>query len=123
MSEWLTTGKMIDNLKVGQVAVSVSVPHGEALLSDKVILNENILVWKDNNRKFIVNDFTKDMKWVIVPNYVTFENAMQAVEEDKLVHFHPKENDHLIVRKEGTLTWFAHYYWKDLIDGKWTIEG
>lgn len=123
MSELLTTGQMIDQLRVGQIAV------------DK--LGNEIFMEKDNSLRTLPNleivtltDFTMLSKWRIlpIPNYVSFEKAMKSLKDGKRVSFTYKNESDL----EETIFIEPHYGaksslrrdidWIDLFNTKWTIE-
>nr|QRZ17583.1 hypothetical protein JUJ52_17725 [Virgibacillus sp. AGTR] len=62
-------------------------------------------------------------EWRILPNYVSFEEAMEALNKGKITHFHPFHNQSVTVHPDANLQgWIETYTWKDLITGKWTIE-
>ncbi|UYL94101.1 hypothetical protein PK51_gp54 [Geobacillus phage vB_GthS_PK5.1] len=91
MSEWLTTGEMIDRLKAGEVAECVNENY-------KVMFKatEGLVYVDDDGKtkkklgldgKFIIaNSVLKNqLRWRILPRYVSFEEAMKALTNGKTV--------------------------------------
>ncbi|MCT1575682.1 hypothetical protein M3E13_15560 [Oceanobacillus kimchii] len=123
MGELLTTGQMIDQLRVGQIAV------------DK--LGNEIFMEKDNSLRTLPNleivtltDFTVLSKWRILPmpNYVSFEDAMKAYKENKktITYHHDSDTIYTFVY-ENTPNQFERIYYDsislpELLKGKWTIK-
>lgn len=127
MSELLTTGEMIDRLKVGEIAEVVKVPFGEALLGDKVVFHCDSLVYQDTKQHFMLNDFTREMRWRILPNYISFEEAMQGLREGKSVSFHSDGKKFTIEPHEADMKRISSYQIGvfglfTLLEGKWTIK-
>lgn len=90
MSEWLTTGEMIDRLKVGEVAI----PDDKKYLAVKRCSGGFIWVNRHTFEKpeihkdyffFYIDCYTVGLKWRILPRYVTFDRAMKALVEGKTV--------------------------------------
>jgi hypothetical protein len=85
MSEWLTTGQMIDRLKAGEIAECVNAPDG-TLSSKRVIINEDGNLQYLNGYGFRITEFVKtEAKWRIIPNYVKFEEALKALRDGKVI--------------------------------------
>ncbi|GGB43472.1 hypothetical protein GCM10011409_21360 [Lentibacillus populi] len=116
MSEWLTTGEMIDRLKVGEIA--------EGTAEYEVTRTNKGIVFSDGVPLY-VNSFALDIKWRILPNYVSFEKAMQAIKNGRNVVFHDKETERKIYTHayQHFSIFFEEYNWNDLLTGDWTIEG
>ncbi|MBP1971604.1 hypothetical protein J2Z83_003755 [Virgibacillus natechei] len=117
----LTTGEMIDKLKVGEVAENV---NGTMQITKKP---SGEFVHIDHPQgAMIVNERVSNTKWFILPNYVSFEEAMTALDNGKIVR----------ISFSGTLVKVSQFLslkgiqealgepvgLLDLIDGKWTIE-
>lgn len=124
MSEWLTTGQMIDRLKVGEIA-----RNDNGINTIFVKKSETRGIYKCNEQgvakesAFLVASFV-DSKWRILPKYATFGEAMISLSGNKMVYFHPKTNESISVNKYSTLQgWLSNYTWEQLIEGNWTIEG
>jgi len=121
MTKLLTTGEMIDTLKVGEVA--------ETYGGFKVMKhNGGSITWihdgDDPHNYLKINMVALDFKWRILPYYVSFNAAMKALKEGKPVALHRYS------MPEKTI--FRHWYkletrndltFSDLFNGDWTIEG
>ncbi|WP_121605334.1 hypothetical protein [Virgibacillus sp. Bac332] len=133
MSKWLTTGEMIDQLKVGEVAET----NEQAGLRVKytkecglIYVNEHEVIDLDNGKEgrvFITSDYIKNMKWRILPNYVSFEEAMKAGKEGKTIAYHTQYDKHVIEPMELRQFAVASLSIQDngllhMFEGKWTIE-
>jgi hypothetical protein len=105
---WLTTGQMIDQLKVGEIAVS---EDGDIKLQYKNYFGLDTLhrekVSTGRSGSYTIHLSNLERKWRIIPKFVTFENAMQALKEGEIPTF-------LIAGKKIGLS--------DLLESKWTIE-
>jgi hypothetical protein len=132
MSEWLTTGEMIDRLKVGEVAI----PDQKEYLAVK--RTKDGFIWVDRNTYeqskihrdyFKINCYTVELKWRILPRYVSFDEAMKALMNGKTVWLwlgDKKEAGYYIDRKSGKLWAIAGDCTapveKIYFGEKWTIE-
>lgn len=58
----------------------------------------------------------------VEPEYVSFAEAMEALDEGETVHFHPTSNQGISMHRDGSITWLDRYSWGDLINGKFTVE-
>jgi hypothetical protein len=137
MSEFLTTGQMIDRLKIGEVAV----PNNKEYLAVKRI--EDGFIWVDRNTHeqskihqdyFRIDRYTLDIKWSILPKYVSFEEAKVAYENGKIIGLHNDNSEKVIwfkkvnnkhlysFNKENWSFSFVSLTWRDILEGKWTIE-
>ena len=114
MTKLLSTGEMIDQLKVGEIA------EGNTYWEVKKL--EDGLIVELNSRKSInINCSFLAEKWRIHSNYVSFKPAMQAVMEGKTVFFH--DSDHRsIVELTRVVDYLEGHTWEQLFNGKWTIE-
>ena len=122
----LSTGEMIDSLKRGEVAECVEVPHGQSLLGEQLEYNGLTLCYKGSEMEFQVNNFTKKMKWRILPQYVTFEEAKKAYEEGKTIKCeYPGKFDGVIYcetfnkREPEDVEALSMYM---ITEGKWSVE-
>jgi hypothetical protein len=137
MNEWLTTGQMIDQLKIGEVAVNqegYKVKYGDTGIDllffepNEELIEPRVMESAD---KFIIHGvWVRKDKWRILPKYVSFEEAMKALKEGKTVYCHPnwcngkhkiepleaKENaiEFLLIKSESLL--------QIVFESKWTIE-
>ncbi|UYL93804.1 hypothetical protein NIIg97_gp63 [Geobacillus phage vB_GthS_NIIg9.7] len=134
MSEWLTTGEMIDRLKVGEVAECVNENY-------KVMFKATEgLVYVDDDGKtkkklgldgrfIIANSVLKNqLRWRILPRYVSFEEAMKALMNGKTVWlWQGDEKAGYYIDKESGKLWAivgdstapVNRIW---FGDKWTIE-
>ena len=125
MSEWLTTGEMIDRLKVGEVAECVNENY-------KVMFKatEGLVYVDDDGKtkkklgldgKFIIaNSVLKNqLRWRILPRYVSFEEAMKAYAEGKTIRsYYNGESKTYNINDFDVLTINV----ERIRNGKWTIE-
>jgi hypothetical protein len=92
-TEWLTTGQMIDRLRVGECAECINVPgikgmNKSASYQVKKVKDGHIK-WCDGMDTLIMAKFIVDeAKWRIIPQFVSFEEAMKALHEEKIVVFY-----------------------------------
>jgi hypothetical protein len=129
MSEWLTTGQMIDQLKDGEIAKSTD---GEY----EAYWHNGLLEFRDRHgdvQETIIKSDQK-RKWRILPKYVSFEEAKVAYENGKIIglhndnservtYFKKVNNEHLYsFNKENWSFFFASLTWREILEGKWTIE-
>jgi hypothetical protein len=123
MSEWLTTGEMIDRLEEGEVAED-----------SKQLMTAS---WDGGKLKFKIIDGSeydyitlndRNLKWRILPRYVNFEEAMKALMNGKTVWLWVNDNKvGYYIDKESGKLWaivgdctaqVEKIYFSD----KWTIE-
>ncbi|GGB61451.1 hypothetical protein GCM10011409_43380 [Lentibacillus populi] len=120
MSEWLTTGQMIDRLN----------KH------DKAKSGVGAIVFKDALERIIdgktyeivkVDQYFLSQKWRILPKYVSFEEAMQVLKNGGDVIFHGEKGnsflDYSITEEPLNELLLSEYSLDDLFTDKWTIEG
>jgi hypothetical protein len=135
MSEYLTTGQMIDKLRLGEVAVNqegYKVKYGENGLNLLFFLpheepsEPNIMGDAD---KFIIHAlWVKKDKWHITPKFVSFEEAMEAHKEEKktVVYHHDDELKYEFKHELETGQFDKvsddNICLYELLEGKWTIE-
>ncbi|WP_200415966.1 hypothetical protein [Virgibacillus salexigens] len=120
MSKWLTTGEMIDQLTVREVAISQS--------GDEASWEGGELMFEPSTHKIMENNFSRRMNkvyqnenWKICPRYVSFEEAMKALREGKKATFH-YAGGKTTVGLQGSMDWVRTSTWNRIINGKWTIE-
>lgn len=122
MSRWLTTGQMIDELRLDEIAES----NGKNPIYAKVTGTGGIYQCYKNGTprtSFYLHARHMKMKWRILPNYVSFEGAMKAMKEGKQVSYYDGDWNKTIHPDE----WLedsvvSGYTFLQLINGKWTIE-
>lgn len=114
----LSTGEMIDSLRVGETAVSDRGGY-------KVFYDGGALFYDDGIGKpsrFFIDLEDKNRKWRIVPQYVTFEEAMEALKEGKKVNYYDQEGNYLgyIIPTTSLRTITGSF--ERLFDYKWSVE-
>jgi len=91
MNEWLTTGEMIDRLKVGETALCVSGDNQGAKVEYLFWPTEDDTVLSVHNSKtkktkmFVIKEYLQNSKWRIISKYVSFEEAMKAFAHGKKI--------------------------------------
>ena len=130
MSELLTTGEMVDRLKVGEVAECIEKGITE-------VIRDNDGIWWYDKPSGIKKSYMTllsrnlDYKWSILPNYVSFEEAKKALKEGKTVHCHPNWNEKLSyeinpIDAENAALRYLQIKEEGLMgivfESKWTIE-
>lgn len=129
MSEWMTTGQMIDRLKNGEIAEC----RGEKW---RVTNRNNAIIYVDEDGKqdtnkgdkgymILVNSIVSRAEWRILPKYVSFEEAMQALKDGLVVRTHDGSGGYYEFDGKETFTQLAKEYpvirIYELMDMKWTI--
>lgn len=125
MSELLTTGQMIDRLKVGESAINnMLVVHKVTKLNNGDIVRIDV----ENDRDILPFNLCYAViksKWRILPNYVSFEEAMKAYKEGKVIRSHlPMTNDVENIKTYSiTEDDFFDIMIERITEGKWSIVG
>ncbi len=117
MTESLTTGEMLDTIKVGDWAVSDGM--GGYI---KVTKNSNGEIVHDCGGNLSIGAGVVDKLWTILPKYISFYEAMAAVNEGKTVVYH---------RDNGSKAYFNRFgkghvgrtSFGELANGNWSIFG
>jgi len=122
MSKLLTTGEMIDRLKVEESALAYTF-EGHEIPRMKITKNDahSIMIiqpWEVLD----INGFTLALKWRILPNYLSFEEVRQALKEDKTVIYHIN-NSNFIEVNNYTNIGILNVTFKEMILGNWTVKG
>ena len=133
MSELLTTGQIIDRLKVGEVAESVEMASFDNFVYRVKKTESGSIMALDSNLKMTGHHIPMqgdivNLKWRIQPNYVSFEKAMKALREGKKVELHIDGRSELYIEDyldPDPINVFnlGDCTFKELIEGSWTIEG
>lgn len=127
MNEWLTTGQMIDKLKVGEKAEGKKhdwiVERTESGLTFRDKFGRILSHYGDNGY-VVLNQTVFSNKWRILPKYVTFEEAMKALKEGKEVNFIANNNYtyKIVPNMHFKALENDHIHWKDLLEGRWIIK-
>lgn len=130
----LTTGEMIDKLKVGEVAEVVNKPFEQFDSKGKTVMyDQGSIKWQDTNQSFLVDNYTSHLKWNIRPNYVSFKKALATLNEGRKIScfYEDKKYEYRMIGSKvyneinstsagQTKEW--HQLWDQIIEGKWTIE-
>ncbi|WP_313429608.1 hypothetical protein [Siminovitchia terrae] len=127
MSEWLTTGQMVDRLQVGEVAES---DDGKLTAKwneyDKIVFNNT----SNGGGRNSLHLYDLGRRWRILPKFVSFDDAMKAHEAGKVVFYHGHidvvelwdkllpDQKHIRVSSTDLGDYSLLGMWK----GKWTIE-
>lgn len=125
MSEWLTTGQMVDKLEAGMNAISncgeMKVEHEDSRLQ--------FYNTRTGSEYAYFHAGIQKSKWRILPKYVSFEEAMRAYEKGYDLIFHDGDgkafplNNHEVNMVRLEKTPIGVFSLKSLYKGKWTIEG
>lgn len=126
MKEWLTTGQMIDRLKVGEVAVCSLDVNDLAVKKT----HDGRIVHTESSKGHLVLSFDTNNKWRILPKYVSFKEAMKAVEEGKKAYWHYEDAKFFISKATMFDTivdvcddsGLSIPTIKEFFEGEWTIE-
>lgn len=120
MIEWLTTGQMIDRLKVGQEAKSNNRYDLHIIKTSQGIEHVNTC---DGKYLRMNIPSPETLLWRIQPVQVTLEEAMKALDEGKKIW----------CEYNGKKDWFSKVLdfsqrevapsFDEILYGKWTIEG
>lgn len=127
MDELLTTGQLIDRLKVGETAIGY-VKSSDVEL--KIFKDESghIRFYDTQDLLKLSAGFVDSVKWCILPNYVSLQEALEANTNGKWVYLHrddgvryPVAPNHMKIMKLKNHG-IGDYSLVDLVIGKWTIE-
>lgn len=128
MSETLTFGQMVDQLKVGEVAEGtfgeIKTFVTKSKLGSIYTCNRDGDFFKFPYLKASSESLASE--WRILPRYVSFEEAMKALREDenKLVFLYLTDDQWLEISSTTYLeiTFQVDLTFSDLLHGKWVIE-
>jgi hypothetical protein len=126
MSEWLTTGQMIDQLKVGEEAethpddIYVRVKRFEdGIYRMYVVGGESTGIVEGDEGALRLNDMYIKLRWRILPRYVSIEEAIKAYRNGKTVVLHLGDKK---FRYSKSFVDEDNFGLHTFIHGKWTIE-
>lgn len=127
--ELLTTGQMIDQLKVGEVAQLKNIYSeiNQLLYRNVTKIENGDICWAredglvDKNVPLILYGHTVNWEWNILLNYVSFEDAKKAFIDGKNIALRDSNGDilHLFELDSEVMIQLT---FNDFIHGKWTIE-
>lgn len=102
MTKWLTTGEMIDRLRVGEVAVCESGKLFAEQNSHEIefyLKVESFGTTEKRRYRSAFDNFVLSKKWRILPKYVSFEEAMKALWNKETVRYEIDEPNELFEYK------------------------
>ena len=122
MSKFITTGEMIDRLKVGEVAETYG---GFKVMKHKGGSITWIYDGHDPHNYLKINMVALDFKWRILPKYVSFDEAIKFLKEDKTLIYHINNSYCIEVNNYTNLGIFedSGVTFKEMILGNWTVKG
>ena len=121
----LTTGQVIDSLKMGEHAINQKGDRiGYSEKGDLLYIHEGEEQHSEDKVALFYAFVQKDL-WKIIPTYVSFHEAMEALEDGLIVEYHwdeqtftfNKENP-FVIGEIGHFDLSFH----DLFVGKWIIS-
>lgn len=125
MSEWLTIGEVISKINIGDIAEPDDGNRYEIITKKK----DGAIVWKDDMDKCVhLNHAVIKTKWRIIPNFVSYKEAMKAHQEEKKTIIYHHDNELKYTFKHELVTGQFDQLSNDniclyeLLEGKWTIE-
>ena len=126
----LSTGEMIDSLRVGEKAeVAKYPPYVLNFREDAYVINDGSRFLWDDGDQFMINSSTKNIKWRIIPQFVSFQEAMKEIRKGKTAFLHnDRLSDEPIPFDDEDATFelkhhkISNYSLKELINGNWSVE-
>lgn len=124
MSELLTTGQMIDRLKVGEIAVGEVDDYG---IEVEVFKNETGHILFCDTEAFLETsaEMVDEVKWRIEPKYVSFEEAVKAWKQGKRIKWISPDRTHekyIHTKNHDNPLTLYNLTFRDLIEGSWEIK-
>lgn len=112
MNKTYSTGEIIDKLKPGQTAIceNWSTPTREIRIN-----SDGNIVWSDGVI-FILTAAVLKAKWRLLPQHVTFEEAIQAYKEGKTVECEWSDRTYTYSQEK-----VSSVLWYEILDGNWSI--
>lgn len=125
MSEWLTTGQMIDRLKVGEEAethpddIYVRVKRFEdGIYRMYVVGGESTGIVEGDEGALRLYDVYINLRWRILPRYVSFEEAIKAYRDGKTIVLHLADKKYKYSKSLVEEPFILRIF----VNGYWTIE-
>ncbi len=130
----LTTGEMIDSLDIGRTAKCVKGENSGAKVSyncdHKGVRRRIVKNSKNHSEKiFTISDYHKNSSWVLLPFFVSFQEAMEASNEGNTVYFHGIDGNGAKIKMNAAESGYKLIFHKlgerslsDLYYGKWSIK-
>ncbi|GAA0347179.1 hypothetical protein GCM10008931_43080 [Oceanobacillus oncorhynchi subsp. oncorhynchi] len=134
MNSLLTTGEMIDSLDIGRTAKCVKGENLGAKVSyncdHKGVRRLIVKNSKDQSEKiFTISDYHKNSSWVLIPTFVSFQEAMEALNEGNTVYFHGIDGNGTKIKLSAVESGYKLLFHNlgerslhDLYYGKWSIK-
>ena len=130
MSEWITTGQMIDSLKVGEVAEWVRKEKSHFNKIKKFPSGDICFINNDGNfiSTVILEGLVNDGKWRILPDYVSFSEAMEAAKQGKNLAYEDVDGSEFLIDAEEAVNFnlealsVSGESLHDLFTGKWKLR-
>ncbi|AZV43598.1 hypothetical protein BAOM_2989 [Peribacillus asahii] len=120
MSEWLTIGKLVDQLNVGEIA---ECSDGKSYVT---VTEEGHFSFCDKNGHhrcfldFYATKPNRERMYRIVPNYVTLDEAIAAYQDGKTIVSYWRGSTMEFTKKAECDKWTVCS--GRFFDGKWTIK-
>lgn len=129
MNKNITTGQLVDKLKVGETAQCVS-SSIEDWYGSHVTAKQHSWNWTLKNgesEEFYLSEAVKECTWRILPKFVHYLDAAKALKDGHTVRCYPEEDENYIEFNEADTVESVGYSWNlitwgELLGGKWTIE-
>ncbi|WP_077317593.1 hypothetical protein [Virgibacillus proomii] len=129
----ITTGEMIDQLKDGEVAERIFEKIGvcsDRFTKAKKDIDGELMFYNEQREQWELDRLTSSLinsKWRILPNYVSFNEAMKALKDGNRVAFHSDGKRYYVEPTESEIFRISSrnigvFSLLDLYNGKWTIE-
>ena len=123
MNNQLTTGQVIDRLKVEEVAVNQSgfkLKYGQ---KGDLLLFEGDEEPGGEDKFTLYYPFVENDRWSIIPKYVEFEEAMEGLKDGKVVTLHIRDVEHSFSQENYFQTFVDKGITiSDFCNGKYTVE-
>lgn len=126
---------MLDRIKFGEIAEMNPIESENLTEKQRQVSFDSMghLKYRDGERFTIHSILLNETKWRILPNYVSFEEAIKALKEGKTVHCHPEwsngKTSHKITPSDAESIALMHLEIKGeglftiIFESNWTIEG
>ncbi|MEK4824496.1 hypothetical protein NSS71_08050 [Niallia sp. FSL W8-0951] len=123
MTNYLTTGQMIDLLEIGRIGECVNAPVANKKKKQVIIdgLDSN-LKYRDGYEFKFTPFMRKEAKWIILPKYVSLEEAIEYLRDGGVVTMYIRNIEHSF-SKENYFTSFVEkgISIDDFLVAKWSI--
>jgi|SRR5690606_8640216 len=118
MSRLLTTGQMIDVIRIGEIGRTMDDENDIKRTEDGLFwINED----GELEEEFSITDLVFDYKWEITPEYVSFDEAYEAFKDGQEIVLHLDDGSTRYFNNIG-LGSKAYVNFEVLLNGKYTIN-